>query len=64
MNIFGSIREFLQEVQTEMRRMAFPSRSETLGATTVVIAFVIVLSIFLAMTDTLLSRLVAKFISG
>jgi len=64
MNLFGRIREFLQEVQTEMRRMAFPSRSETLGATTVVVAFVIVLSIYLALIDTALSRVVAKFISG
>jgi len=64
MNLFGRIREFLQEVQTEMRRMAFPSRSETMGATAVVIAFVIVLSVFLALTDTALSRVVAKFISG
>jgi preprotein translocase SecE subunit len=64
MNIFERIREFLQEVQTEMRRMAFPSRSETLGATFVVVTFVIVLSVFLALTDTVLSRVVAKFIGG
>jgi preprotein translocase SecE subunit len=64
MNLFGRIREFLQEVQTEMRRMAFPSRSETLGATFVVVAFVIVLSVFLALTDSVLSRFVAKFLSG
>ncbi len=43
--------------------MAFPSRGETMGATVVVIAFVVVLSIFLALTDTALSRVVAKFIS-
>jgi preprotein translocase SecE subunit len=64
MNLFGRIREFLQEVQTEMRRMAFPSRSETLGATFVVVAFVIVLSVCLALTDSVLSRFVAKFLSG
>jgi preprotein translocase SecE subunit len=64
MNLFGRIREFLQEVQTEMRRTAFPSRSETLGATFVVVVFVIVLSVFLALTDTALSRVVAKIIGG
>jgi preprotein translocase subunit SecE len=64
MNLFGRIREFFQEVQIEMRRTAFPSRNETVGATFVVVTFVIVLSVFLALTDTALSRFVAKFISG
>jgi preprotein translocase SecE subunit len=64
MNFFGRIREFLLEVQTEMRRTAFPTRSETLGATFVVVVFVIVLSVFLALTDTALSRVVAKIIGG
>jgi preprotein translocase SecE subunit len=63
MNLFARIREFYQEVLTEMRRTAFPSWNETMGATAVVIAFVIVLSLFLALTDTALSRAVAKFIS-
>ncbi|HTP42519.1 MAG TPA: preprotein translocase subunit SecE [Nitrospiria bacterium] len=64
MNLFGRIREFLQEVQTEMHRTVFPSRSETMGATMVVVTFVIVLSVYLAVTDLVLSRFVAKFISG
>jgi preprotein translocase subunit SecE len=56
------IREFLQEVQIEMRRVSFPSRNETVGATAVVIAFVVAVSIFLALTDAALSRLVSRVI--
>jgi preprotein translocase subunit SecE len=64
MNLYGRIREFLKEVQTEMHRTVFPSRSETMGATLVVVTFVVVLSVYLALTDLVLSRFVAKFISG
>ncbi len=62
MGIIQRVREFLQEVQIELRRVSFPTRSETLGATAVVIVFVIVVSIFLALTDAGLSRLVARLI--
>ncbi len=62
MGIIQRIREFFQEVQVEMRRVSFPTRKETMGATAVVLAFVAVLSIFLALTDAVLSRLVTKLI--
>ncbi|HUJ79141.1 MAG TPA: preprotein translocase subunit SecE [Nitrospiria bacterium] len=64
MNLFGRIREFLKEVQTEMHRTVFPNRNDTVGATFVVVAFVVVLAVFLASTDWVLSRFVTKFISG
>jgi preprotein translocase subunit SecE len=62
MAIIQQTREFFQEVQMELRRVSFPTKQETIGATTVVIVFVIVISIFLALTDSGLARLVAWMI--
>jgi preprotein translocase subunit SecE len=60
--VMQRVREFLQEVQVELRRVTFPTRSETMGATVVVLAFVVVMSIYLALADALLARLVTRLI--
>ena len=49
-------RSFYQEVVAEVRKTSFPSRQETMGATGVVFVLVILLSLYLALVDMLLSR--------
>ena len=48
---FGRITGFLGEVRAEVRKVVFPSRSETLGSTGVVIVFVMILGVYLAIMD-------------
>ena len=57
-NFFSKIGEFFTEVQGEMKKITYPSKSETIGSTTVVIIFVLILGFFLASVDMVLMRLV------
>ncbi|HLG21764.1 MAG TPA: preprotein translocase subunit SecE [Candidatus Manganitrophaceae bacterium] len=52
-----SLTDFYKDVRNELGKVTFPSKSETIGSTTVVIVFTLVVSIFLALVDTLLVRL-------
>jgi len=55
--IYTSISGFIRGVITEVGKVSFPSRSETVGSTTVVIVFTLIVSIFLFLVDTILVRL-------
>lgn len=57
-----SIRLFVADVRTEMKKVSFPSRAETIGSTTVVIVFCILMSVYLSVIDSFLSWLVGKLI--
>ena len=54
--------EFLTDVRSELKKVSYPTRSETIGSTTVVIVLVVIVSVFLALTDLLLVRLMGKII--
>jgi preprotein translocase subunit SecE len=60
--LFSSVGEFLADVRSELRKVSFPSWSETVGSTTVVIIFCIIMSIYLSVVDTVLVWLVSKVI--
>ncbi|MBM4128167.1 MAG: preprotein translocase subunit SecE [Nitrospira sp.] len=57
-----SIRLFLTDVRAELKKVSFPTRAETIGSTTVVIVFCVIMSLYLSMVDSFLSWLVAKVI--
>jgi preprotein translocase subunit SecE len=57
-----SIRLFITDVRAELKKVSFPSRAETVGSTTVVIVFCILMSVYLSVVDSFLSWLVSKFI--
>ena len=57
-----SSRLFVTDVRTEMKKVSFPSRAETIGSTTVVIVFCILMSVYLSVVDSFLSWLVGKLI--
>ena len=59
---WGTIVEFLVDVRSELKKVSYPTRSETVGSTTVVIVLVLIVSIFLALMDLGLVRLVGKII--
>jgi preprotein translocase subunit SecE len=59
---WNSTKEFLLDVRAELRKVTYPSYSETIGSTTVVIVLVMIVSIFLALTDLILVRLIGRII--
>jgi preprotein translocase subunit SecE len=59
---WATITEFLNDVKLELKKVSYPTRSETMGSTTVVIVLVVIVSLFLALTDLLLVRLLGKII--
>jgi preprotein translocase subunit SecE len=60
--LWSSVNEFLSDVKSEVRKISFPSWSETIGSTTVVIIFCVIMSLYLSLIDTILVWLVSKVI--
>lgn len=60
--IWRAIVEFLGDVKSELKKVSFPSRKETVGSTTVVIIFCVIMSLYLSVVDSFLVWLVAKLI--
>jgi preprotein translocase subunit SecE len=50
--------QFLREVRVELKKVTWPSRKQTIGATTVVLLLVILVSVFLGIVDFGLSSLI------
>jgi len=57
-----SIREFFNDVRGELKKVSFPTRAETVGSTTVVIVFCIIMSLYLSFVDSLLVWAVSKIL--
>ncbi len=57
-----SIRAFITDVRGELKKVSFPTRAETVGSTTVVIVFCIIMSLYLSVIDSFLVWLVSKII--
>jgi preprotein translocase subunit SecE len=55
---YQKILEFFKEVQGEIKKISYPTKNETIGSTTVVIIFVLILGFFLASVDSLLMKIV------
>ncbi len=55
-------KNFIVEAAQELKKVTWPSRKETVGATGVVLLLVVLLSIYLGMVDYALSHLVRTFI--
>jgi preprotein translocase subunit SecE len=57
-NLFNSTVQFLREVKIELKKVTWPSRKQTIGSTVVVIALIIIISLFLGSVDIGLSSLI------
>ncbi len=51
-------KQFLQEAWIELKKVTWPSKKETVGATAVVLVLVMLLSFFLGIVDLTLSRMI------
>ena len=57
-NIITKSTQFLREVKVELKKVAWPSRKQTIGSTAVVIALVMIISLFLGVVDFGISSLI------
>jgi preprotein translocase subunit SecE len=53
-----SAKQFLREVKTELKKVTWPSRKDTLSGTAIVLVTVFILAIFLGVVDSGLSNLI------
>ncbi|HEX9155483.1 MAG TPA: preprotein translocase subunit SecE [Nitrospira sp.] len=60
--MIDTVKEFLTDVRTELKKVSFPTRAETVGSTTVVIVFCVLMSLYLSVIDSFLVWLVGKIL--
>jgi preprotein translocase subunit SecE len=54
------VKDYVQELQAEMRRVTWPSRKQVRATTVVVIATVFAFAAYFAVVDTLIARAITK----
>jgi preprotein translocase subunit SecE len=59
---FESVKQFLREVKTELKKVTWPSRKDTLSGTAVVLVAVFIIAIFLGIVDSGLSNLIKELL--
>ena len=57
-NFISKSAQFLREVKVELKKVTWPSRKQTIGSTVVVIALVMLISLFLGVVDMGISSLI------
>jgi len=57
-------RQFFTEVSTELRKVHWPTRQETMAATIVVILVVLIVSLWLGFVDAALSFVFTRFLGS
>ncbi len=60
--MMDTVKEFLTDVRAELKKVSFPTRAETIGSTTVVIVFCVLMSLYLSVVDSFLVWLVGKIL--
>src|SRR4051812_8319440 len=55
-------RQFVREVNAELRKVAWPTRSETINLSLIVLAFLVVMTALIAFFDWAFAELVLKII--
>ncbi len=59
---FEAAGQFLREVRTELKKVTWPSRKDTLSGTLVVLVAVFIIAIFLGIVDSGLSSLIKQLL--
>ena len=58
--MYEKVAQFLRDVRSELRKVTFPSRKETLASTAVVIVVVFLMATYLGLIDLLLSMVITR----
>jgi len=61
---FEGAKQFLREVKTELKKVTWPSRRDTLAGTAVVLVTVFILGFFLGIADSLLSYIIKSLLKS
>ncbi len=59
---FDKAKQFLREVRTELKKVTWPSRKDTLAGTAVVLVAVFIIALFLGIVDSGLSSLIRELL--
>jgi len=59
---FEKAKQFLREVKTELKKVTWPSRKDTLSGTAVVLVAVFIIALFLGIVDSGLSNLIKELL--
>ena len=59
---FELAKQFLREVKTELKKVTWPSRKDTLSGTLVVLVAVFIIAVFLGIVDSGLSNLIKELL--
>ena len=57
------VKQFFKEFRIEMKKVTWPTRKEIVASTGVVLFVVVLISLYLGLADTLLSRIVRGLLS-
>jgi preprotein translocase subunit SecE len=60
--MFEKVKTFINEVVSELKKVSWPSRKETVNSTFVVIVLIIILGIFLGFVDGVLAKIISTII--
>jgi preprotein translocase subunit SecE len=55
--LFNALKTFLGEVKIELKKCTWPTRQELLGSTMVVVISVLIIGVFVGLSDTVLMGL-------
>jgi preprotein translocase subunit SecE len=59
---YEGAKQFLREVKTELKKVTWPSRKDTLSGTAVVLVAVFIIAMFLGIVDSGLSNLIKQLL--
>jgi len=59
---FEDAKQFLREVRTELKKVTWPAKKDTLSATVVVLVAVFIVALFLGIVDSGLSNLIKELL--
>jgi preprotein translocase subunit SecE len=62
--IIASAVQFLREVKTELKKVTWPTKKQTVSSTAVVVVLVIIIAAYLGVVDMLLAQLVDAVLPG
>ncbi|GJL56910.1 MAG: hypothetical protein NPIRA02_40420 [Nitrospirales bacterium] len=60
--LWASIVEFLSDVKSELKKVSYPTKAETVGSTTVVMLFCVIMAIYLSVADSLFVWVISKIL--
>ena len=61
--VYGKSIQFVQDVRSELRKVTFPNRKETIASTGVVIIVVFIIALYLGVVDFVLSMVLGNLLN-